>query len=84
MNYAWSTAQEGHSEEVDLFSTKPYNSAILSREYIIHRPSANIIQGAPIDVTVHGSPTDYIDLKRSYVCKLLMDPEYCPSSENGR
>lgn len=65
--YSYGEVAEGHGPDVDIFSSKPVNSAILSKQYVKYGPSSKITEGAPIDINVK-SGNRYVDLKNSKLC----------------
>ena len=66
-NYTYGSSVEAHGADIDLFSSKPVNSGVLSREYVIYRPKSKITEGAPIDVDVR-TGMRYADLSKSKLC----------------
>ena len=69
-NYTYGPSIEAHESDIDLFSSKPVTSGVLSREYVIYRPKSQITEGAPLDIDVK-SGMRYVDLSRSKLCAEL-------------
>ena len=66
-NYTFGSVSEGHGPDIDLFSSKPVNSGVLSREYVTYRAKSSISDGAPIDFDVK-SGMRYVDMSKSKLC----------------
>jgi hypothetical protein len=55
----------GHGEELSLFLNLPKNNAIISRDYVVYRPTSQLGHGLPIDINVPGNGQTYKDLYNS-------------------
>ena len=58
---------EGHGEELSLFLKLPKNNAIVSRDFVVHRPTSQLGHGLPIDISVSGNGQTYKDLYHSTI-----------------
>ena len=69
-NYTYGSVAEAHGPDIDLFSSKPVNSGVLSREYVTYRAKTRITEGAPIDIDIK-TGMRYADLSKSKFCVVL-------------
>ena len=62
--------------ELDIFTVPPVNMGMEAGETVIHHPISTLADNSPIEFTIPGSPSDYIDLSKTLLtvkvklCKL--------------